>query len=205
MKNEMSSHDFIKRVFCKSLYGFKEIIYYLMLLFPIFFVRFLLIILRYSEFSIGYAVRCAGYRKLCKSFGRRVSIGSGVFIYYPENLSVGNDVSFNEFCFISAAGGLIIGNSVSIGHRVTILTTEHRYDIKNKVIRASGLIYRPTVVDEDVWIGAGAILLAGVHINRGSIIGAGAVVTKDVPSYAIVGGVPARKIKPRFEDKKTEI
>jgi len=205
MKNEMSSHDFIKRVFCKSLYGFKEIIYYLMLLFPIFFVRFLLIILRYSEFSIGYAVRCAGYRKLCKSFGRRVSISPGVFIFHPENLSIGNDVSINEYCFISAVGSLSIGNSVSIGHRVTILTTEHRYDIKNKPIRASGLIYKPTVIEDDVWIGAGAILLAGVHINRGSIIGAGAVVTRDVLPYTIVGGVPARKIKERFDNNKAEI
>jgi len=153
---------------------------------------------------MGYVIRHAGYRKLCRTFGKGVSIGPGIFISYPENLSIGNDVSINEYCFISAAGSLSIGNSVSIGHRVTILTTEHRYNIKSKPIRESGLIYKPTVIDDDVWIGAGAILLAGIHINIGSIIGAGAVVAKDVPSYTIVGGVPARKIKMRFDDSKIE-
>lgn len=172
----------------------------LMMLWPSFFVRFLLMIFRYSEFSIGYAIRYAGHRKLCKKFGSGVSISPGVLIFSPENLSVGNNVSINEFCFISSGGGLQIGNDVSVGHRVTILTSEHRYDIRNKSIRTSGLIYKPTIIENDIWIGAGAILLSGIHINSGSVIAAGAVVTKDVPVNTIVGGVPARKIKSRFDE-----
>jgi acetyltransferase-like isoleucine patch superfamily enzyme len=97
--------------------------------------------------------------------------------------------------------GVSIGNYAVISHDVTILGGDHRYDVPGTPIYFSE---RPpmlaTVIEEDVWIGHRAIVKAGVRIARGAVVGAGAVVTKDVAPYTIVGGVPAKKIGERFPD-----
>ncbi len=108
---------------------------------------------------------------------------------------------------------LIIGNYVSIGPDVIFdVSAEHHtetistYPFIAHVFKEGreGLSKGDIVVDDDVWIGSRAIILSGVHIGQGAVIGAGAVVTKDVPPYAIVGGIPARVIKYRFSDKLIE-
>jgi len=92
-----------------------------------------------------------------------------------------------------------IGAYTILAHEVSIQGGDHRYDVPGTPIYFSG---RPpledTVIEEDVWIGHRAILKAGVHVGRGAVIGAAAVVTRDVPPYWIVGGVPAQKIGERF-------
>ncbi len=97
--------------------------------------------------------------------------------------------------------GVSIGNYAVISHDVTILGGDHRYDVPGTPIYFTE---RPplheTVIEDDVWIGHRVIVKAGVRIARGAVVGAGAVVTKDVPPYAIVAGVPARKIGERFPD-----
>lgn len=105
---------------------------------------------------------------------------------------------------------LIIGNYVSIAQHVTfLLDVEHRldcistYPFKVKIAeseRQEAFAKGDIVVDDDVWIGYGATVMSGVHIGQGAVVAAGAVVTKDVPPYAIVGGVPAKIIKYRFDD-----
>ena len=89
----------------------------------------------------------------------------------------------------------MLGNNVSISHRVNIFTGTHNH-------RSSDFcfIYKPIRIDDYVWIGVGSSILSGVHIGRGAVVCAGAVVTKDVPDYAIVGGIPARVIGKRNED-----
>ncbi len=98
-----------------------------------------------------------------------------------------------------------IGNYALIAPGVQILGGDHRYDLPGKPMIFSG---RPPVpetnIEDDVWIGRGCIVNAGVKIGRGSIIAAGSVVTKDVPPYSIIGGVPAKILKSRFE-KQSEI
>lgn len=103
---------------------------------------------------------------------------------------------------------LIIGNYVSIAQHVTfLLDVEHRldcistYPFKVKIAeseRQEAFAKGDIVVDDDGWIGYGATVMSGVHIGQGAVVAAGAVVTKDVPPYAIVGGVPAKVIKYRF-------
>lgn len=103
---------------------------------------------------------------------------------------------------------LIIGNYVSIAQHVTfLLDVEHRldcistYPFKVKILkseRQEAFAKGDIVVDDDVWIGYGATVMSGVHIGQGAAVAAGAVVSKDVPPYAIVGGVPAKVIKYRF-------
>ena len=95
-----------------------------------------------------------------------------------------------------------IGAYTILAHEVSIQGGDHRYDVPGTPIYFSGRPPLPeTVIDEDVWVGHRAIIKAGVHVGRGAIIGAGAVVTKDVPAYWIVGGVPAQKISERFPDQ----
>ena len=95
-----------------------------------------------------------------------------------------------------------IGAYTILAHEVSIQGGDHRYDVPGTPIYFSGRPPLPeTVIEEDVWVGHRAIIKAGVRIGRGAIIGAGAVVTKDVPPYWIVGGVPAQKIGERFPDQ----
>jgi len=93
-----------------------------------------------------------------------------------------------------------VGRSVMIASHVAFLNSDdHRYDVVGKTMWDSGRGDRyKIVVEEDVWIGHGAILLSPARIGRGAIVAAGSVVTKDVPRYAIVGGNPAKVIKMRF-------
>ena len=96
-----------------------------------------------------------------------------------------------------------IGRYVLIAHDVSIQGGDHRYDVSGTPICFSGRPEMPeTVIEDDVWIGHRAIIVAGVRVGRGAVVGAGAVVTKDVAPYAIVGGVPARKIGERFPDPR---
>lgn len=126
----------------------------------------------------------------------RLVIMSGCFFEGLENLTLGNGVSFNQDCFISAIGGIKIGDHVSIGHRTTILSTEHSFDDAEVYIRDQPLRHLQTVIEDDVWIGANVTLLAGAKIGSRSIVAAGAVVRRGVyPDGSIIGGIPATVLK----------
>jgi acetyltransferase-like isoleucine patch superfamily enzyme len=123
-----------------------------------------------------------------------------------ENISVGNDVSIGpSACFLASRSSITIGNKVMFGPNVTVIGGDHNtseigkfmYDVKNKRPEDD----QPVVIEDDVWIGSGVIILKGVRICRGSIISAGAVVTKDVSPYSVMAGVPARLIKNRWSKK----
>lgn len=123
--------------------------------------------------------------------------------YLAEGSRISPDLVAHEFSYIGPE--CIIGPQVELGAyamlgpRVAILGADHVFDRPGIPIIFSG---RPdpkaTVIERDAWIGCGSVLMAGVRIGRGSIVAAGAVVTKDVPPYEIVGGVPARRISKRF-------
>lgn len=108
---------------------------------------------------------------------------------------------------------LFIGNYCSIAPNVSfMLSADHHtnyissYPFRVKVLGKDleGVSKGDIIVDDDVWIGYGAIIMSGVHIGQGAVVAAGAVVTKDVPPYAIVGGVPAKVIKYRFKSEMIE-
>ena len=108
---------------------------------------------------------------------------------------------------------LVIGSYCSIGENVVfLLGLEHRlntistFPFKSQCLSGEyeALSKGDIVIDDDVWIGYGAAIMSGVHIGQGAVIAAGAVVTKDVPPYAIVGGVPAKVIKYRFKEEMIE-
>lgn len=132
-----------------------------------------------------------------------------------ENVSLGHG-SYGELNVVDFGGDckLIIKNYVSVAQNVSfILNADHytnhisTYPFKVKMLKtqtSESFGKGDIIVDDDVWIGYGATIMSGVHIGQGAVIAAGAVVTKDVPPYAIVGGVPAKVIKYRFEPEMIE-
>lgn len=111
-----------------------------------------------------------------------------------KNIEIGKNVFINSGCHFQDQGGIIIGDGSFIGHNVTLATLNHGILPEDR-----GSLYpKPIIIGKNVWIGANVTIVAGVTIGDNSIIGAGAVVTKDVESNIIVGGVPARKIKDIF-------
>jgi len=122
-----------------------------------------------------------------------------VYIYGYRKLSIGKNVSINHNCFLSCDGGLEIGDNVSIAHGTSILTTQHSYDDPVIPIKEQTVKFLPVKIGDNVWIGAKVTILAGISIADGTIVGAGAVVTKSITEPdTIVAGVPARLIKKRF-------
>ncbi len=125
--------------------------------------------------------------------------------YLVEPKYISRDLVAAEYSFTNAGcriGPKVeLGPYVMLGPNVTIIGGDHLWDKPGTPIIFSG---RPelkrTVVEADAWIGFGAIIIAGVRLGRGSIVAAGAVVTKNIPPYEIWGGVPARKIGDRFSD-----
>ncbi len=126
-----------------------------------------------------------------------------------STIHFGNDVFIGSGAKFSSITSIRIGNKVMFGPNVTIMGGNHniheigRYmaDVKNK--RPADDL--PIVIEDDVWVGADAIILKGVTIKTGSVIGAGSVVTKDVPAYSIVGGIPAKVIKMRFDENELKL
>jgi len=136
-----------------------------------------------------------------------VSIGDNVYVghdamlkgYYRNTLAIGDDTWLGQGVFLHAAGGIRIGRAVGIGPFVRMLTSTHGEAGRDVPILASPLEFAPIVVEDDADIGVGTIILPGVTIGRGAQIGAGAVVTRDVPPYAVAAGNPARVLRYRGE------
>lgn len=129
---------------------------------------------------------------------------TGVIRSLGIGLRVGNNSAIGAYSFLGAQGGITIGDDVIMGPRVSFHAENHRYDDPDTPIRLQGETRQGIVVENDCWIGAGAIILDGVRIGSGAIVAAGSVVTKDVPAFAIVAGSPARIIKQRKETEGIE-
>lgn len=145
----------------------------------------------------GLVLRYTILKTLARACGDNVAILTGVYLLSPRDLLLGDNVSIHPMCYIDATGGLKIGNDVSIAHGVTILSSAHEYGGKDIPIKDQGVLTCCTVVDDNVWLGARATILPGCTIHSGAVVGAGAVVTRDVSSDLVVAGVPARAIKKR--------
>ena len=126
--------------------------------------------------------------------GRHVNIEKGA--EFPSSVEIGDNSGIGIRAQIN--GKVVIGKNVMMGPDVCIFTRNDAYARTDIPMNAQGFdIEKPVVIEDDVWIGARVIILPGVRIGTGAIIGAGAVVTKDVPAYAVVGGNPAQILKMR--------
>jgi acetyltransferase-like isoleucine patch superfamily enzyme len=131
--------------------------------------------------------------------GRNVYVGHQTMLkgYYKNELFIGEGTWIGQQCFFHAAGGLRIGTNVGIGPAVKILTSVHAEAGRDVPILHAPLSFAPVEIEDDADLGVGAIVLPGVRIGRGAQVGAGAVVTRDVPPYAVVAGNPARVLRQR--------
>ncbi|MCA6485843.1 MAG: acyltransferase [Chitinophagaceae bacterium] len=140
--------------------------------------------------------------------GNRVTIGKYAIIrpgnLYGgepgEGLRVGDHSNIGPYCYIGCSGFISIGNNVMISPRVSIYAENHVFDSPDATIKSQGVKRESVVIEDDCWIAANSILLAGVTIGKGSVVAAGSVVTQDVPPFSVVAGVPARIIKNRRTD-----
>lgn len=110
-------------------------------------------------------------------------------------IRIGQDSLIGEYNVLRGQGGITIGDRVYTAPAVQLLAVNHLFDDPHRPMIAQGITAEGIVVEDDVWIGAGAIITDGVHIGKGAVVAAGAVVTKDVPAHTVVGGVPARVLK----------
>jgi acetyltransferase-like isoleucine patch superfamily enzyme len=136
-----------------------------------------------------YRLRHAYLRRVLNfSIGPHSTFCSGVFVT-GRNIRIGSNTIINRFCYLDGRGDLVIGDNVNVSHYVHIQTLSHDYNCPD-----FSTVQGAVVIEDDVWVGARAIILPGVHIGRGSVIGAGSVVTKNVGSFSVVAGSPAREI-----------
>jgi acetyltransferase-like isoleucine patch superfamily enzyme len=141
-----------------------------------------------------------------------ITIGDNTFIMHrcmlhvfnfrnlPQaGITIGRDCFLGEMTVIRGQGGVQIGNKVYTGPLVQILAVNHVFSDPIRPIAEQGITAEGIVIEDDVWIGAGAIILDGVRIGSGSVIGAGAVVSQDIPPYSLAVGSPAKPIRDRRE------
>lgn len=145
--------------------------------------------------SLLHRIRVKIFLLGCSGNKKNVQIDFPVKFRDKKNIIIGNYVSVNAFVHIWGTGGVTIGNRVMIATQVSITTLTHDYSSIN--MRFAPIIKKPVFIEDDVWIGSNATILPGIKICEGAVIGAGSVVTKDVPRFAIVAGIPARVLKYR--------
>lgn len=147
-------------------------------------------ILRRAIYRVVFGIR----------IGRQSSIHWKARFRKPSKLVIGNNCVIGEFVMIDARSGVVIGNNVNIAGEVVIYTKEHDPDSPTFEVKGG-----PVTIDDYAYIGARVVILPDVHIGQGAVVATGAVVTKDVAPYHIVGGVPARFIKERNHDLRYKL
>jgi acetyltransferase-like isoleucine patch superfamily enzyme len=136
--------------------------------------------------------------------GGRISVGTGceidrgaILMTYGGSIELGDHVTVNAYCVLYGHGGLRIGNGVRIAAHTVIVPANHVFADPDRYIFEQGETREGIVIEDDVWIGAGARIVDGVTIARGCVIGAGSVVTRSTQPFGVYVGVPARRVKER--------
>lgn len=154
-------------------------------------------VLNLPRFKWCIFLKCFLLKRMGAKFGKRTTIYPGTWITPGKNLIVGDDVDIALEVLITTAGGVEIGDRTLIGYRTQIISSNHSIPSNRGRIFGSGHEEKKVVIDRDVWIGAGCLILPGVHIGEGAVVAGGSVVTRDVKPFAIVAGVPAKEIRER--------
>lgn len=153
------------------------------------------------HYQLGYSWPISTFiKRICAKLmleecGENVDLGR--HISFSRQVSLGDRSSIGDNAYI--VGKVCIGKDVMMAPNCALIASNHVYQDVSVPMNVQGSEYAPITIGNDVWIGYGVIITAGVTIGDGAIIAAGSVVTKDVEKYAIVGGVPAKKIKSRIE------
>lgn len=153
---------------------------------------FQLMLLRWIGHVPFHSVRKFYYQFAGVRIGKGSTIHMWANFFYPLNVEIGQDTIIGDHAFLDGRAPLKVGNHVDIASQVLIYNSEH--DVHSDDFRP---IVGPVEIGDYVFIGPRAIILPGVKVGKGAVVAAGAVVTEDVPEFAIVGGVPAKVIGER--------
>ena len=151
----------------------------------------------------GAEINCLSQQGI--KLGNRVTIGKYAIIRpsniyggpIGEGLTMGDNSNIGPYNYIGCSGKITIGNNVMLAPRVSIYAENHVFDHPELLIRDQGVEKKEVIIEDDCWIAANSIILAGVTIGQGRVVAAGSVVTENVPAYRVVAGVPAKFIKSR--------
>lgn len=163
---------------------------------------------RFVIFNISYIPSCHFRKLLYKGLG--VKMGKNVTIHFrtelraPEKLSLGDGSIIGDNAILDARRGLTIGRNVNLSSNVSIYTLQHDHRDPYFGLPSEDKVKLSVEIDDRVWLGANVIVLPGVHIGEGAVCCAGCVVTKDVEPFAVVAGIPARKVNERPRNLKYE-
>lgn len=133
------------------------------------------------------------YRLLSATFGRAPTIKGGCRVN-GIGLRVGDRVFINRSCYFDLSARIEIGNDVVVGHHTVFVTANHELGDERR--RCGAVSPAPIIVEDGAWIGCRSVILPGVRIGRGSVVGAGSIVTRDVPANTVVRGTPAVAARP---------
>lgn len=154
--------------------------------------------------SLGDDARIEAFAVLSAAPGGRLDIGSQCEVSSfaridadTGSIAIGDHSSVNSFCLINGFGGVRIGNGVRIASHCVILSSTHNFDDPAMPIHAQGVSGKPTVIGDDVWIGAHCVIVGGVEIGAHSVVGAGSIVLADIPPNSVAAGAPARVLRTR--------
>jgi acetyltransferase-like isoleucine patch superfamily enzyme len=141
-------------------------------------------------------------------FGDRCTVGRGAVVAPSgllggepgEGLKLGDHSNLGAWTYVGCSGFIAIGSNVLMGPRVSLLAEDHNTGSTDAPIKEQGVTRLPITIEDDVWLGAGATVVGGVTIGRGSIVAAGSVVTGDVEPFSVVAGVTATLVRSRLTD-----
>jgi len=151
-----------------------------------------------AKISEGVIIDTSGGGKV--QIGERVELQYNVILMtYGGQIIIGNETSINPNTIIYGHGTTVIGNNVLIAGGCMIIPANHNFSSLDMPIGKQGLSVKGITIEDDVWIGHGCSILDGVTIGKGAVVAAGSVVNRNVEPYAVVGGVPCKLIKYRYE------
>ncbi len=175
----------------------------LLQMFPRSLCNVLLALVRHLPTRIGVGLRYTLLVRLCKRCGDCVALYEGAYMHGLSEVEIGDNVSIHPMVYIEGHGGLRIGNDVSIAHGTTLMTSSHDFSQPGVCTRDASVDGKSIIIGDDVWLGCGARVLAGVEIGEGAVVGAASVVTKSVPAFSVVAGVPAKVIRSNTKETPT--